>query len=200
MATVTGLTAERMLEIEAASVVDGEVIAGDLILQKFDGTPVNAGSVVGPQGPAGAGFPAGGDAGQLLSKLSGTDYDTEWTDPPEADIGILVGAAVAPGTASDRTPDITIPENGTYVVLYGQRGGSGSISSTAEATCSLYKNGAQVSGSGIGAGTSGSGVVHMSSAISTIAIQVLVAGDTLQCRSAGTAGANTAWIAVFRIS
>lgn len=56
MATVTGLTAERMLEIEAASVVDGDVIAGNLILTKHDGNQINAGSVVGPAGPQG---PAG---------------------------------------------------------------------------------------------------------------------------------------------
>jgi hypothetical protein len=53
MTTVIGLTASRMQQIEAASVVDGEVIAGDLILTKHDGTPINAGSVIGPQGPRG---------------------------------------------------------------------------------------------------------------------------------------------------
>jgi microcystin-dependent protein len=53
MATVTGLTAERMQQIEAASVVDGEVVAGDLILTKHDGTQINAGGVVGPAGPIG---------------------------------------------------------------------------------------------------------------------------------------------------
>ena len=36
MATVTGLTAERMLEIEASSVVDGDVVAGNLILSKHE--------------------------------------------------------------------------------------------------------------------------------------------------------------------
>lgn len=38
----------------------------------------------GPQGeagPAGHGVPAGGTAGQVLTKKSGTDYDTEWKDP-----------------------------------------------------------------------------------------------------------------------
>ncbi len=38
----------------------------------------------GPQGPAGAagpGVPSGGVAGQVLTKKSGTDYDTEWKDP-----------------------------------------------------------------------------------------------------------------------
>ena len=32
MATVTGLTADRMLAIEAASVVDGDVVGDNLIL------------------------------------------------------------------------------------------------------------------------------------------------------------------------
>lgn len=34
----------------------------------------------GPQGPAGQGVPAGGTAGQVLTKASGNDYDTEWAD------------------------------------------------------------------------------------------------------------------------
>jgi microcystin-dependent protein len=58
MTTVTGLTAERMLAIEGASVVDGEIISGNLILTKHDGTTINAGSVAGPQGPAGPPGPA----------------------------------------------------------------------------------------------------------------------------------------------
>jgi len=53
MATITGLTAERMLEIEAASVVDGDVVGDNLFLQKHDGTLINAGSVRGPIGPSG---------------------------------------------------------------------------------------------------------------------------------------------------
>lgn len=53
MATVTGLTAARMLAIEAASVVDGDVVGDNLILTKHDGSTVNAGSVRGPVGPAG---------------------------------------------------------------------------------------------------------------------------------------------------
>ena len=34
----------------------------------------------GDPGPAGPGVPAGGVAGQVLTKKSGTDYDTEWKD------------------------------------------------------------------------------------------------------------------------
>ena len=54
MATVTGFTAERMLEIENTTVVDGDVNgSGHLILQTREGTPIDAGSVIGPTGPRG---------------------------------------------------------------------------------------------------------------------------------------------------
>lgn len=53
MTTITGLTAGRMLDIEANSVVDGEVVVNDLILTKHDGSTINAGNVRGPVGPAG---------------------------------------------------------------------------------------------------------------------------------------------------
>lgn len=36
----------------------------------------------GPQGEPGAGLEAGGDAGQVLAKASGTNYDTEWVNLP----------------------------------------------------------------------------------------------------------------------
>lgn len=50
MATVTGLTAERMAEIVAASIMSGEVVGNDLILTRYDEATVNAGNVRGPQG------------------------------------------------------------------------------------------------------------------------------------------------------
>lgn len=56
MATVTGLTAERMAEIEGASIVDGNVVGGNLILVTHSGANINAGSVIGPVGPAGPTF------------------------------------------------------------------------------------------------------------------------------------------------
>jgi hypothetical protein len=33
-------------------------------------------------GPAGPGVPIGGTAGQILSKVDGTDYNTVWTAAP----------------------------------------------------------------------------------------------------------------------
>jgi len=65
MATVTGLTAERMLEIEAESIVDGDVIDGHLILTQHDGSTIDAGSVTGSPGPEG---PMGSDLNVLVQK------------------------------------------------------------------------------------------------------------------------------------
>jgi microcystin-dependent protein len=54
MATITGLTAEKMLEIEAGSIVDGVVKEdGHLWLIQHDGDEIDAGPVLGPQGPVG---------------------------------------------------------------------------------------------------------------------------------------------------
>lgn len=50
MATINGYTAERMKEIEDAAIVDGDVVGDNLILKRFDGGEINAGSVRGPQG------------------------------------------------------------------------------------------------------------------------------------------------------
>lgn len=78
MATITGLTSVRMLEIEGMSIVHGEIDAnGHLILTKFDGTPVDAGYVVGPagvQGPAGNPGSAGTGSipGEIKAWPSGT--------------------------------------------------------------------------------------------------------------------------------
>lgn len=58
MATITGFTSERMLEIEDGTIVDAEIIGGNLILTKHDGTTVNAGPVIGPAGPVGPAGPA----------------------------------------------------------------------------------------------------------------------------------------------
>lgn len=53
MGTVTGLTAARMLDIEAASVVDGDVVGDNLVLTKHDGSTINAGNVRGTAGTNG---------------------------------------------------------------------------------------------------------------------------------------------------
>ncbi len=52
----------------------------------------------GTDGTDGQGVPTGGTTGQLLSKIDGTDYNTEWTDPPTS----AVWGAIT-GTLSDQT-------------------------------------------------------------------------------------------------
>lgn len=37
--------------------------------------------IPGPEGPPGEGVPTGGSAGQVLTKLSDSDYDTGWRTP-----------------------------------------------------------------------------------------------------------------------
>lgn len=61
MATVTGLTKERMLEIEAESIVDAALSGDNLILTRHDGTPIDVGSVRGPQGIQGPPYVNGVD-------------------------------------------------------------------------------------------------------------------------------------------
>lgn len=53
MITVTGLTAERMKAIEAASVISGRISGDNLILTTYGGSEVDAGNVRGALGPTG---------------------------------------------------------------------------------------------------------------------------------------------------
>ena len=43
--------------------------------------PIGETGPKGDTGPAGPGVPSGGTAGQVLTKVDGTDYNTEWKDP-----------------------------------------------------------------------------------------------------------------------
>lgn len=53
MATITGLTAARMLAMEAASLVSAAIVGDNLIITRQNGTTFNAGNVRGPAGVAG---------------------------------------------------------------------------------------------------------------------------------------------------
>ena len=98
MATITGLTAERMLEIEGASVISGEIVNDHLILTKFDGTTVDAGVL--PPGPKGDVGPAGGQIpgeikmwpGNVLPLLA--DFGKwVWADGATYDVAVYPKAA-----------------------------------------------------------------------------------------------------------
>lgn len=100
MGTVQGLTKERMLEIEAASVVSGEVVGDDLILTTRGGEEIVAGDVRGPQGTAGTDNYFAHSIGELFF----------WPGPL---ISIPVGSLLADGSAVSRT---------AYAELFAQIG------------------------------------------------------------------------------
>lgn len=82
MATVTGLTAQRMLEIEAMSIVNGgiDLATGRLKLERHDGGIIDAGDV------RGVGLTPGGDTGEAFFKKSANDFDTEWRNIDASDV------------------------------------------------------------------------------------------------------------------
>lgn len=60
----------------------GQQVTTNGVTREWNGTAwVSVATIVaGPTGPAGAGIPAGGTAGQVLIKNSSDDYDYSWTD------------------------------------------------------------------------------------------------------------------------
>jgi microcystin-dependent protein len=104
MATITGLTADRMLEIEGQSVISGAIVNNHLILTKHDGSTVDAGALPpGPQGPSG---PAGGLIPGELRMWPGNVLPTQaefgkwvWADGATYDVALYPKAAanIAPG-------------------------------------------------------------------------------------------------------
>lgn len=71
MATVNGLTAERMQEIIDATIIGAHITGDDLILELHDATEVNAGAVRGPQGIQGLAADVGDVKTNIRSSLPG---------------------------------------------------------------------------------------------------------------------------------
>lgn len=124
MATVTGLTAARMLEIEAQTVVSAAIVGTHLILERFDESTIDAGAM--PPGPTGPAGPAGGMINGEIRMWSGLTLPNPatygkwvWCDGgvyviatyPEAAANIddawnTFGGASAPAAGSFRVPDM----------------------------------------------------------------------------------------------
>lgn len=132
MATVTGFTAERMQEIEDSTVVDGEIdVNGDLQLLTRDGTPINAGHVVGPTGPAG---PNGGIADAPINGNYYLRKDGAWVVAPvlpgqligyknynpAASVEVTCGATFVDADATNLVVAFVVPPSGkVFVKLNG---------------------------------------------------------------------------------
>lgn len=91
MATVTGFTAERMLQIEKTTVTSGLVDPqGNLILSTREGSAINAGNVKGPKGDRG---PEGGTPPGTVNMFAGASAPTGYL--------LCNGAAVSRTTYAD---------------------------------------------------------------------------------------------------
>jgi len=89
----------------------------------------------GSQGPAGVGVPVGGAAGQVLSKINATDYNTQWSNPGfdqgAADLRYLQlagGTLTGPLTVEDSTTVLELISQGTIVAQSGISVSAGGIS------------------------------------------------------------------------
>lgn len=113
MATINGLTAAAMRAIRDGAIVGASVdISGHLILEKFDGTSIDTGSVVGPVGPM-------GPAGPVPEAPSEGTY---WVRRNGAWVAVPVGEAPADGKYYSR-------RNGAWSVSDAILGSSALIAS-----------------------------------------------------------------------
>jgi len=130
MATVTGLTAARMQQIEDASVVGGAVdLDGDLILTKHGGGEINAGAVVGPEGPEGP----PGASGHTVHRCQLLRNTTQQVIPDTSWQTILWPSADDDpyGMHTDGSGDIVIPAAGYWhfhmSIVFNIPGGAGRV-------------------------------------------------------------------------
>ena len=69
--------------VSTSKTISGNDITFDFAFHNLKGDrgPAGPKGDTGATGPAGPGVPSGGAAGQVLTKVDGTDYNTEWKDP-----------------------------------------------------------------------------------------------------------------------
>lgn len=157
MGSITGLTAARMLAIEGACIVDGEVVGEDLILTKHDASTINAGSVKFPVPVVTAlpGSPADGDEVYLQTAAMYTAkvmwhlrYDStpnKWEFLGGANMraeatGGQTSTSGAPAAWSNG-PLLTVPVTGEYEVDFGFSGMvDSSTTYEAVARATLYRD------------------------------------------------------------
>lgn len=112
--TITGLTAQRMIQIEQASVVSGRVEGDDLILTTKGGQPITAGNVRGPQGIPG---PPGGPVDatttvtggvKLAGNLGGTAAVPKVTGSLDSNVSLSNATATSTYAGSPQTLGIGV--------------------------------------------------------------------------------------------
>ena len=105
------------------TVTDARGITTATLTNGQDGAPGQPGQ----DGADGVGVPAGGTAGQVLAKASGTDHDTAWTTPYTGTVTETVSGTTPTITAQAdhryicgevSTLDITLPTSGCVDVVF----------------------------------------------------------------------------------
>lgn len=125
MATVTGLTAAKMLELANENIIDAEIVGDNLILTTRGGVLIDAGVVVGDTGPQGPTGPAASFAGYTepennLGSIAGAvtiDFNTHnvWRINPTGAIVITFANLPAAG---DVNPGTLIVSNDDYAITW----------------------------------------------------------------------------------
>jgi hypothetical protein len=122
MATVTGFTASKMLEIENAAIVAGGVVLDDLILTRHDGTSFNAGNVRGPKGDTGD----TGNAGKwnpYTCTIAGVTLGSSWVTSEYSRVGDTVNVAIrlslGTGFSFGASPVFSMPVSSANTIANG---------------------------------------------------------------------------------
>jgi microcystin-dependent protein len=172
MATVTGLTAGRMLEIEAESIVGGAVNgSGHLILTRHDGVTIDAGSVIGPTGPTSPVINAW-PVGSIFMSVSPTNPNTllgggTWAAwgtgrvPVAVDTGQTEFATVEQ-TGGEKTHLLTVAEMASHTHVQNSHGHAHTLT-----TVSTGAHDHAISYSRFNLTTAGSGVAGLDGASAT---------------------------------
>ena len=84
---------------------------GQVTFTSADGLGFTTGDLRGSDGAAGQGVPTGGSTGQILAKVDGTDYNTQWVSTPAADI-----SSSSIDQLSDVDTTTSAPTNGQALV------------------------------------------------------------------------------------
>lgn len=70
-------------------------VTGEPSYKDDTGTVTSLQGATGSTGPAGQGVPTGGTAGQALTKVDGTDYNTQWSTLDAAAVGAIAAATIS---------------------------------------------------------------------------------------------------------
>jgi hypothetical protein len=97
-----GVTTAVQYDIYAVASAASSAVSGawEIIAQEQRGPKGDTGAA----GSNGVGVPVGGTTGQVLAKIDGTDYNTEWVTPSGGGGGTILSPSTITGWANDYSP------------------------------------------------------------------------------------------------